>query len=251
MYKIFKKIYQCLKGIVNFLVIQKIWLFGKMVYEILKAVYRYFKRSIILFLKRSNEYHGAVTAIATVALASLTLCYVLKTADLVNKQEEQFDTINRPKVWFSDLAGGLQHGVLTFINAGNLPAENLKIIWKIIKVEGEKIISIYPTARSGNNIVSEKAKEISYKLNLDQMQKENLSFLSEYKNDDKVIFLIVAWKYRGRGLPEYKHDSISFIWNNMPEAAPNRYWGNATFIGDDHKKAIDDIILKMKSSLDQ
>ena len=66
-----------------------------------------------------------------------------------------------------------------------------------------------------------------------------------------VLFLVISWKYKGRGFKEYKYDNIVLLWNNMPETKGVYYWGSDRAVGSVHKKAVKTFLHSLQKVLDE
>jgi len=203
----------------------------------------------------------AVTAIATIVLALVTGQYVGLTSRLVAEQKragdnqarqlsdqgEQFRLVNSPKVVCRDLLaaygieGDVKKANLLFTNSGNLPASDFKIIWKIFVVPGDDKQEMYPSRLNGVAITTLNKKEMyKHANNIDSAETIKVQVTSDFEPREQVVFLAVAWKYKGQGIDGYCHPRvIAFLWNNQQkDRLP--YWVQSPYLDNKHIGAITD-----------
>lgn len=98
-------------------------------------------------------------------------------------------------------------------NTGNLPAQKIKVVWKIVKIESRKQSEIN---YSGSDECKKLLPDGAW----------NTSYNSKFKDDEQNLFLIVAWKYEGKGIKEsiFKHEDYYWnaYWNPPAWAMTNR-----------------------------
>ncbi len=167
-----------------------------------------------------------VQAIATILLVFVTWSYVRLTRELVETQERQFKMLNAAEVGYVRRFGNINNGTIVFNNTGSLSAEDLKFIWKITKVGG---------------------KEVMQKVSLDKIdskQEIQIRYNSDFKLDERVVFLIVAWKYKSQFEKEVHTRTMHFYW--WWEGTP-REWTPYATLGVEH----DDFIRRKKEELIQ
>jgi len=184
----------------------------------------------MLFIKWTQEYNGAITAIATVLLCVVTAIYAFLTWFILDSNQKQFDVINRAVVTCLRPEGSrVNGGVIQLANIGNLSAKDIKLEWKIVKVKGGEVLVDGDTdSFKGGRLVPEQIERIPYR--------------SKFEDSDDNIFLLVAWKYKGKGIPEYRVKSKSFYWNmKNPQL---RYWANTNYIDYKEQLAVIDNIMK-------
>lgn len=181
----------------------------------------------------------AVLAIVTWRYVILTDCIVKQQINQTNQQKEQFELVNRPRVWFNGLSGDIHGGNLSFINVGNLQADNCRFLWRIVKIEGGKILQD----------VTEQSNTIEID-NLDQDEIFPLSYSSKFNLDEQFIFMVVLWKYSGAGIKEYQLKDEILLWNI--DQKPNAAWVRpSSSMGWDHRKALDIVKEQLQSILDK
>ncbi len=189
-------------------------------------------------------------AAATIALVVVTWRYVGHTGKLIDMQRQQFELVNRAKIYPKlpkRIDGKHDKGTILFENRGNLSAENFSLIWKMIIAKDNKVERIYPP-RIEKSILSQGENE---KRSLEKVYPEEIieiPYFSDFTTDDKFIFIVVAWRYKGQGIEGYMLKDMAYLWNTDKEPPE---WGLPYRLDYEHVTAIDNIKTKLKKYLEQ
>ncbi|MEW5757943.1 MAG: hypothetical protein AB1755_00515 [Candidatus Omnitrophota bacterium] len=228
--------------------------FKGVIYTVLKKI----KNLIIGFLRWVHRvakflnkhakirWPETMMAVANIILAIVTWRYVVLTKYIVqqqinqtNQQKEQFELVNRAKVWFQGLSGDIQKGNLLFINSGNLPAKYCKFLWRIVKVDGEQVLQEF---KEQSNIIKIDS--------LDQEEIFSLPYSSNFSLKDQIVFLVVVWKYSGKGIEDSTPKEKVLLWNI--DQKPNAAWViPSSSMGSNHVSTLDAIKKELRSALDK
>ncbi len=180
---------------------------------------------------RIRENGAAIQALSTVVLVGVTIWYATNSFRQTNIQSEALDVerqnlllINRAKIVnLGYIIGDVKGGIIRFTNIGNFPAEDFKLIWKFIHIKDAKNQRIYPEPISKTNLSSHEEKEIESKevINPD-MDIEINYFSSGLVPEDKPVFLVIAYKYKCKGLKDIRRKEFYYHWHNTNVEQP--YW---------------------------
>lgn len=177
-----------------------------------------------------RNHSAAIQAISTVVLVCVTIATILYTRSQVKIQEkqlvkqgevlgiqrQQFELVNRAKInpkFGEQVVGGIDGGKLVLTNIGNLPARDFRLIWKIVKLSGDKVTEIYPEINSENKILSLDRIEGFSKKNVSPEEIIIVPYKSEFDTRDNTILMVLAWKYKGLGIEGNMIKDRSFLWN--------------------------------------
>lgn len=197
---------------------------------------------------------AGVQAVATIILVIITYWYVDLTSQLVQKQsdqiksqDEQFQLMNRAKVnlrgW--GVEGDVKGGSIILENQGLLPAENLRVAWKMIVVDGSKIEQMVPPLEK-NSYFSPNAEEVVERKSLDPEAVVRIAFTSPLDFAKEPVFLVVAWSYKGQGLMEPMSKTEHYLWLVAPE--PKR-WVPSSILGAGHISAVNRVKSELVNAL--
>jgi hypothetical protein len=123
----------------------------------------------------------------------------------------------------------INSGRVSFVNIGNLPARNLRVAWKTIKIDGDKISNFEPS----NKDEGFRDKEL-----LEPDQSVDVVYKSTFGKHDQPVFLLLVWRYGGLGITGYREKDAMFLWNVDSSPNPQAAWAIPGKIGEGHINAI-------------
>ena len=189
------------------------------------------KKGFKFYMGWMHENGAAIQALSTVVLVGVTIWYATNSFRQTNIQSEALDVerqnlllINRARIVnLGHIIGDVNGGIIRFTNIGNFPAEDFKLIWKFIYIKGTKNQQIYPEPISKTNLSSHEEKEIESKevINPD-MDIEIDYFSSGLVPEDNPVFLVIAYKYKCKGLKDIRRKEFYYYWHNTNVQQP--YW---------------------------
>lgn len=175
-----------------------------------------------------NRNGVAIQAVSTAVLVVVTIVAIIygvrqfyvqrdqleKYSDEIDIHMQQFKLVNRAKI-LSDMCaieGDIQGGTIKVVNTGNLPAKDFRMMWKVIKVEGDKVVKIHPKPRK-ENLLSQEEIEIVRMDEVNPEEIEAIPYSSDFGYDEGVVFLIAIWKYKGHGINNFQIKDRFFYWD--------------------------------------
>jgi hypothetical protein len=147
-----------------------------------------------------------LAALANILLVVVTICYVVLTSSLVNMQNDQFQLTNRGRIVINNCfpQGDINSGVVNFVNQGNLPVRKLKIAWRIIYVENGSVIKSSPISLE---------ESLTIKDTLEPDELFPAYYNAPFGEKDQFVFLVLCWKYSGKGIKEEVVRDAQFLWD--------------------------------------
>lgn len=197
---------------------------------------------------------AGIQAVATIILVIITYWYVDLTSQLVQKQaeqiksqDEQFSLMNRSKINLKGwgIEGDIRGGTIILENQGFLPAENLRVAWKIITVDGNKIQEMIPPATK-DSYLSPNVEEVFVTKVLEPEAVVRIPFTSQFDFAKEPVFLVAVWNYGGQGLKEPMSKEQHYLWLVTVEP---KQWVPSSILGAGHISAVNKVKVELHNAL--
>ncbi|MFH0984384.1 MAG: hypothetical protein V1882_02485 [Candidatus Omnitrophota bacterium] len=186
---------------------------------------------------------------ASILIASIGVCIQANTQ---REQSLEFAMMNRARLVLG-VEGDVRNGNINLVNVGNLPGEDLVLVWEIIKIENNIDIPGYKDAKK--QIIKSLKQGVERKKDIDVDEKTQIAYSSSAGLNDETVLLIISWKYSGRGINRPRAMDVHFLWDVKREP---HAWVSTSILSAEHidavtqeKKRLSDLLQRKNAYLEK